>query len=875
MANVDIRLQRGTATARIDGVATPTSDNDAANKAYVDSTNNAFRVIAEFTLNTTDQTFTGGTYDAGTGVISHNGITQNSIVTLNGVLLQEGTDYTVDDGNNMITLSSNVRGNIRASNNWCCVVLDNSEGFRGAPSDDLDQGTPYEEGRTYSNDQLVLFDGNLYFWNSINPSLPNVAPNTEAFTTNTVRISGNSNTARANAANNIINGDFVEQTTLNKRIVDISGTHTVESAANSRWFYNTARDVSIVEERFNTTGVNWNVIPGRFSASQYNIGSTLFVPTAGTTASAGSLILNPGTGIPGQTGGPLFSTQPSPREYTDPAGPILSQSGGGTATYHIPVINNWMLTGTTIGDVNRIQPITETVNIMAAELNDLDADNPTLTRTITRSGSIVATVTFTFRVAGLESFIDVRLDTDVFWVYQEGTLGTNDLNLQLVTGNAHEWERTLNIGDVRDISITILDTTSETGIFYEEASTGYRIRLDDPPITENQVRNLGYDTTNNLDLRYQAIAPATGDDSYVRTGTLSDYVQTSTLNTRLPVTITRDSTFPSGASNGDQHFLTDNILSSTTGSTTVTRNVRFPTTSTSNTLQGLVPVPSTRPDIAGTPAIVAGTVEVSDSSETIASTTQSRTFSGAGEVFTFTGGRDHSFRGVGVQRVFSGGNQGQTFRVSVYEHRYNTVRHRNTSLTPNEDEVIIGATWHDYFYQYSSQSVLGGFGRVIRTAHLTAIRLSDGTYIGEQLTNANAIERMETLIQDDSSLIFGLHSGAATPSSVTSRSNLPSTTVNVRTNVGNQPGTRYNFIPMNGFRVDIPNTTITGVTITTLADGSVNIINAGGPVNWQAAFTRDFTVPLPANIEFAPGQYVYDDITSGGPSNNWRRLTYT
>ena len=37
MADVDIRLQEGTATARLNGIASPVVDTDAANRAYVDA----------------------------------------------------------------------------------------------------------------------------------------------------------------------------------------------------------------------------------------------------------------------------------------------------------------------------------------------------------------------------------------------------------------------------------------------------------------------------------------------------------------------------------------------------------------------------------------------------------------------------------------------------------------------------------------------------------------------------------------------------------------------------------------------------------------------------------------------------------------------
>ena len=128
MADVDIRLQEGTATARLNGIATPVMDTDAANRAYVDANSggSTSEVLLEFTLTTSDVNFAGGTYTAATGVISHSGITQDARLFINGVLLQETTDYTIDDAANTITLVSRIRDAITATNNWCATVVDNT-----------------------------------------------------------------------------------------------------------------------------------------------------------------------------------------------------------------------------------------------------------------------------------------------------------------------------------------------------------------------------------------------------------------------------------------------------------------------------------------------------------------------------------------------------------------------------------------------------------------------------------------------------------------------------------------------------------------------------------------------------------------------------
>ena len=93
-----------------------------------------------------------------------------------------------------------------------------------------------------------------------------------------------------------------------------------------------------------------------------------------------------------------------------------------------------------------------------------------------------------------------------------------------------------------------------TGVFYQDPTdSSDRLKLDNVDVTEDEIRNLGYDTVNNLDARYQAIEDSS--DPYVVESGLQPYVQTTTLDTRLPVTVTEGDAFPSSPSNGDMHFL--------------------------------------------------------------------------------------------------------------------------------------------------------------------------------------------------------------------------------------------------------------------------------------------------------------------------------
>ena len=545
--------------------------------------------------------------------------------------------------------------------------------------------------------------------------------------------------------------------------------------------------------------------------------------------------------------------------------------------------------GTSTGDNNiqQVDPVTASGTIPRTALAPLDAAIPRTTPVNITSGdpaATVATLTGEFFLDGATPMRRILIDVTGQWIPSSVILrgstntppGTDTtLTFTLVTGQDHEWQVEFAETDLANVDVTIQDLSVTAGIFYNDGTDEFR--LDNVDVTEDEIRNLGYDTVNNLDIRYQAIE---GTDAYARESDLSTFVTTTqtnrSLDERLPVTVTEGDAFPPSPSNGDMHFLTDNVLDSSPTLTPMTRSPRFPASGTQNTVQTLTNVTTTRPDVAGDPEIIAGTVQVSVTTTPIPSTVQSRTAASGLNRFRRVGGRDHTFRGINVRHVTSDTGSGNTNYVStVTETRYNNVQWFNS--TTNQFETIVGATWHDYFYRVSLATFGGGSGAIIQLVHMSVIRASGFDDIGNpspDITASTAISTMAALVNDDSSLDFPLGQGSSPPAERVTRSGFTGRTFNVNTNVSSATATEYEWIPMNGFTIDTTASTIAGVSpLTLLPGGILRHTVAGQPAAWNAVFTRTFQVPGPGSVLNAPGQYVYDDITGTTDGTaNWLRM---
>ena len=121
MADIDIRLQEGTATARLNGIATPVQDTDAANRAFVlTNRGRTLESLVEIPLTVAANSGLGWSGSAD-GIVTHSDIDDHVLVFLNGVLLTAPDDYTASMG--ALTLTTRVRSAILDSNNWCLELL--------------------------------------------------------------------------------------------------------------------------------------------------------------------------------------------------------------------------------------------------------------------------------------------------------------------------------------------------------------------------------------------------------------------------------------------------------------------------------------------------------------------------------------------------------------------------------------------------------------------------------------------------------------------------------------------------------------------------------------------------------------------------------
>ena len=121
MADIDIRLQEGTATARLNGIATPVQDTDAANRAFVlTNRGRTLESLVEIPLTVAANSGLGWSGSAD-GIVTHSDIDDHVLVFLNGVLLTAPDDYTASMGT--LTLTTRVRSAILDSNNWCLELL--------------------------------------------------------------------------------------------------------------------------------------------------------------------------------------------------------------------------------------------------------------------------------------------------------------------------------------------------------------------------------------------------------------------------------------------------------------------------------------------------------------------------------------------------------------------------------------------------------------------------------------------------------------------------------------------------------------------------------------------------------------------------------
>ena len=164
-------------------------------------------------------------------------------------------------------------------------------------------------------------------------------------------------------------------------------------------------------------------------------------------------------------------------------------------------------------------------------------------------------VSGTVDVIALQVNYTVTIDTIVDgWTFANSTLSGQELVFNLVTGQPHEWTASFSSSQVSgDLVINVLNASVIAGIFYVDPTTMVDHRLDNVPIDQGTIENLGFQTEIDATQSFQAIEDQ--GDPYVVTSDLLDYVRTSAL----PIAVSRGETFPTAPVDGDEHYLTTDI----------------------------------------------------------------------------------------------------------------------------------------------------------------------------------------------------------------------------------------------------------------------------------------------------------------------------
>ena len=395
----------------------------------------------------------------------------------------------------------------------------------------------------------------------------------------------------------------------------------------------------------------------------------------------------------------------------------------------------------------------------------------------------------------------------------------------------------------------------DTGLFFDAPNNYGRTKLSNDPITNTTIDALGYTTTDGLDSRYQAIE--TTGNAYITqtalTTALAPYELTSAVDTKVPVTITRDDTFPDNPIDGDQHFLTTNIYASTLPTSPVTLSG----VDSGSTIQEQEQVFATINDPITDERVVCGLVSVDQERDPVPNSIVTQAVSGA----TTYGlsNRDHTFRGFHLSRLVNAGG-GTTNAIYVTETMGNTVTHNG--------EVVQNAIWYNVHIRVQTSNAIGLAGHVINDASYVFIQFTNDAAlnVNTRLTADTAIDTMLGYLSNDSALIAGLVHNTNVASSVTTRATYTGGNIMVSRAQPDQLTSVYSFIPQNGFTIDTTNTFVTGTPLTVLPNNRILARVAGGVVSWQATFQRTYQVPTGDPTPEAPeGQYVYD--------NGWRQVT--
>ena len=391
-----------------------------------------------------------------------------------------------------------------------------------------------------------------------------------------------------------------------------------------------------------------------------------------------------------------------------------------------------------------------------------------------------------------------------------------------------------------------------------------------PPVTQGYIEDLGFITEDEAADVFQQQTP---ENPVVLTSDLANYL----TRTDLPITVTRQESFPTHPNDGDINYLTTNLYPPGTSEASATRTASATGTG-AHARESLTVI-----DPVTGETIVAGTVFVNQANVPLYQTRALRGLPrGTGTTFTRGFVRDRSYNGFHTNRSSTSGTT--VINTTVSEVRYGGVTVSFGTNTP----LIEDAFLYDYHFQETTVSRAGS--SIVQNLHYISIDLPGTlTSVNPQLTSENAIATIEAAIADQSGLEIALVQGSSTPINFPTTSAFTGRNVPLTGYLGSlSEHTTYQFLPLNGFTID-RTLALTNIgdanTITRViqSDGSINtspesIYNTAGAVDlvvntdvttWDVRFTRTFTNVPPMGVAptFVTGPHVFQ-------AGIWRRLDY-
>lgn len=377
--------------------------------------------------------------------------------------------------------------------------------------------------------------------------------------------------------------------------------------------------------------------------------------------------------------------------------------------------------------------------------------------------------------------------------------------------------------------------------------------------TTESVEDLGFDTTETLDDRYQA----TGD--YATSAEL-DTVRDS-VPPALPMTFGRGPDLPvTNLTDGDMFYLTRNM----------THNSGLPSIRAATATRGGITnhALETVTAVGDGTTYTLGTVEVAHENIVVPDIRESFT-TDSGTASTFTRGHlgeiDHSYSYSSRYKHNPGGGT-TVFIHSVRGSRYPVY---------SDGHRVEGAWFYSFRYTSSSIHAFGTFGNTntnLRYVVITFDGKPDINTLPPDTGDRAGVDFIENLYTNSRSTLeidFINMSGTSDPTSATT---VAANTVN-RTGLirivpqADISGTRYTITIAPGATITAQNGVLSGVTP---SNGTLELIQPGAPSAWGVTLSHsyDFYASVTVITHFK-GLYIYDEDFNGPTIDKWRAIRIT